>query len=193
VEYASDLDSDDPRCVVSIIGCTGDWFGGWDGLEPGHPDQFITGDGRGGRLPEVIGRGEPLVLVCHWPGIYYNGEETGFRIFQTVVERLQDTYDHLLWMKLSEIARYWAARELTRIDSGPGSLRMEAPFACPAFTLRWAATSDRPPTLVRENERTTLREVSGLLRLEAGTWTREGGAMVACFDLPRGTSLLSVL
>jgi hypothetical protein len=193
VEYASDLDSDHPRCVVSIIGCTGDWFGGWDGLEPGHPDQFITGDGRGGRLPEVIGRGEPAILVCHWPGIYYNGAETGFGIFQTVVQRLQDTYDHLLWMKLSEIARYWAARELTRIDSGPGTLRMEAPFACPAFTLRWAATSDRPPTMVRENERATLREVSGLLRLEAGTWTREGGAMVACFDLPRGTSLLSVL
>ncbi|MBN2270016.1 MAG: twin-arginine translocation signal domain-containing protein, partial [Sedimentisphaerales bacterium] len=33
VQYASGLDSDDPKCVVSIIGCTGDWFGGWDGLE----------------------------------------------------------------------------------------------------------------------------------------------------------------
>ncbi|MFO0953895.1 MAG: hypothetical protein U0835_22615 [Isosphaeraceae bacterium] len=58
VEYASGLDGPDPKCVVSIIGCTGDWFGGWDGLTP-EVDQFITEDGKGGRLPEVIGRGEP--------------------------------------------------------------------------------------------------------------------------------------
>ena len=35
VEYASGLDGPDPKCVVSIIGCTGGWFGGWDGLERG--------------------------------------------------------------------------------------------------------------------------------------------------------------
>ena len=32
VELASGLEGADPRCVVSMIGCTGDWFGGWDGL-----------------------------------------------------------------------------------------------------------------------------------------------------------------
>src|SRR5262245_36500101 len=51
VEYASGLDGPDPRCVVSIVGCTGDWFGGWDGLEIGSADQFITEDGKAGRLP----------------------------------------------------------------------------------------------------------------------------------------------
>ncbi|MGE3820318.1 MAG: hypothetical protein AB7I30_12940, partial [Isosphaeraceae bacterium] len=136
VEYASGLDGPDPRCVVSIIGCTGDWFGGWDGLTLGTVDQFITEDGKGGRLPEVIDRGEPAVLVCHWPGIYYNGEETGFAIFQEVVQRLHATYDDLIWMKLSEISRYWAARELTRIDLGPNGASFQAPFACPGFTLK---------------------------------------------------------
>ena len=34
----------DPKCVVSILGCTDDWLGGWDGLEPGDADQFITPD-----------------------------------------------------------------------------------------------------------------------------------------------------
>ena len=82
-----DSNTDDPECVVSIIGCTGDWFGGWDGLETGHVDQFITADLKGGRLPQVIDRGEPAILVCHWPGIYYNGEEYGFNIFKEVVER----------------------------------------------------------------------------------------------------------
>jgi len=27
VQYASDLETDNPKCVVSIIGCTGDWLG----------------------------------------------------------------------------------------------------------------------------------------------------------------------
>ncbi len=105
VEYAADLDGDNPRCVVSIIGCTGDWFGGWDGLTPGSADRFITSDLQAGRLPEVIGRGEPAVLVCHWPGIYYNGEELGFNIFKRVVQRVGERYDNVQWMKLSEIAR----------------------------------------------------------------------------------------
>ena len=53
-EYASGLDGPIRSCVVSIIGCTGDWFGGWDGLEPGSVDQFITADLKSGRLVEVI-------------------------------------------------------------------------------------------------------------------------------------------
>ncbi|MHC4742383.1 MAG: twin-arginine translocation signal domain-containing protein, partial [Planctomycetota bacterium] len=52
VQYASGLETDDPKCVVSIIGCTGDWFGGWDGLTPGSVDKFITEDLKGGRLPQ---------------------------------------------------------------------------------------------------------------------------------------------
>ena len=85
VEYARGLGGPDPRCVVSIIGCTGDWFGGWDGLTAGSVDQFITTDLKGGRLPEVIAHGEPAILVCHWPGMYFNGQEVGFKIFQEVV------------------------------------------------------------------------------------------------------------
>jgi hypothetical protein len=50
-----------------MIGCTGDWFGGWDEPTPGSVDQFITANFKAGRLPEVIARGEPGILVCHWP------------------------------------------------------------------------------------------------------------------------------
>ena len=42
--------------------------------------------------------------------IYFNGQEHGFKVFQTVVDRLHRRYDHLIWMKLSEIAKYWAAK-----------------------------------------------------------------------------------
>ena len=39
-------------------------------------------------------------------------------------------------MKLSEIARYAAARTLTRIEAPAGRVEFRAPFACPAFTVR---------------------------------------------------------
>ena len=92
VEYASGLDGPDPRCVVSIIGCTGDWFGGWDGLEPATSTSSSPRTAGAGGCPEVIARGEPAIMVCHWPGIYFNGEEVGFNIFKEVVRRLKAHY-----------------------------------------------------------------------------------------------------
>lgn len=190
VEYVSGLDSSDPRCVVSIIGCTDDWFGGWDGLSPGSVDKIITADFQGGRLPEVIGRGEPAVMVCHWPGIYYNGEKIGFRIFQEAVRRLHARYDNLIWMKLSEIARYWAAKELTQIDRAGGDVRLRAPYATPRFTLNIENWSAQGVTLITDNQPQPLREASAPQKLVAGTWHRQGEGVTVCFDLPRGASLL---
>jgi hypothetical protein len=193
VEYASDLDGPDPRCVVSMIGCTGDWFGGWDGLTPGSVDQFITEDGKGGRLPEVLARGEPAVLVCHWPGLYFNGREVGFKIFQKVVQRLDAFYDNLTWMKLSEIARYWAARELTRIEWNADRLVLRAPFSCPAFTLRLGSTPKPSDSvdLVSGDRKLPLERIPRSQDLRPGTWLRQGQEMLICFDLPKGKSHLA--
>jgi hypothetical protein len=83
----------------------------------------------------VINREEPAILVCHWPGIYYNGEKTGFHIFKKVVERLHRKYDNLIWMKNSEIARYWAAKKLTSVESDKNKIIISAPFASEKFTL----------------------------------------------------------
>jgi hypothetical protein len=197
VEYASGLDGPDPRCVVSIIGCTGDWFGGWDGLTPGSVDQFISADLKGGRLPEVIARGEPAILVGHWPGMYFNGQEVGFKIFQEVVRRLHDAYNHLTWMKLSQIARYWAACELTRIERpAPGQLAFHAPFACPEFTVRVALAGDiaaRPTSRLGVSaggREVALSPAGSMDQLKPGTFHRQGATVVTCFDLPRGASRL---
>ncbi|MDH7568659.1 MAG: hypothetical protein QHJ73_03630 [Armatimonadota bacterium] len=192
VEYARGLDGPNPECVVSIIGCTGDWFGGWDGLSPGSPDRFITEDLKGGRLPEVIAREEPAILVCHWPGIYFNGQEIGFSIFKEVVRRLHARYDHLCWMKLSEIARYWAARELTTIHRDAHGVVLHAPFECPGFTLGVRALHGAAPMVSTANHAIELRQVSSPRHLESGTWTRHDGETILCFDLPRGLTTLSV-
>ncbi len=193
VEYASGLDTDDPQCVVSIIGCTGDWFGGWDGLTLGSVDRFITPTLDGGRLPEVIDRGEPAVLVCHWPGIYYNGELLGFRIFQEVVRRLHTRYDHLLWMKLSEIARYWAAKELTSIQPAANTLQLDAPFATPRFTLEFEGHATSDPIFQTATTMLRLRRVNDRKLLRDGSWCEEQGRVIMAIDLPRGKSSLKGL
>ena len=193
VEFASGLDTNDPRCSVSIIGCTGDWFGGWDGLERGSVDQFITADLKGGRLPEVIARGEPAIMVCHWPGIYFNGEKVGFNIFRQIVERLHARYDNLIWMKLSEIARYWAAKELTRIEKTQDGFRLHAPFATPLFTLRCKARLNTPPKLTVQGKPISLKDVKTVQSLENGTFVRGAdGTITMCLDLRKGVSELAV-
>lgn len=197
VEYASGLATTDPKCVVSIIGCTGDWFGGWDGLTPGTVDQFITQGQRGGRLPQVIDRGEPAVLVCHWPGIYYNGEKIGFNIFKEVVGRLHERYDHLIWMKLSEIARYWAAKELTAIGVQERRVLLQAPFATPRFTLEIKTTTPQPVKVLTRDDKgnsTTqlLVEVDQRLKLASGNWCKCDGGVIACFELSKGETVVEV-
>jgi hypothetical protein len=192
VEYASGLGGEDPKCVVSIIGCTGDWFGGWDGLTPGSVDKFITEDLNGGRLPQVIDKGEPAVMVCHWPGIYYNGEEIGFNIFKEVVSRLHRRYDNLIWMKLSELSRYWAAKELTRIDRQGSRITLNAPFACPGFTIETQTRSTTVPKLTQGDTVTQLRSVNAINRLKSGTCCEEKGKAIVCFDLPKGGSTLQL-
>lgn len=186
VENVSGLDTNNPECVVSIIGCTGDWFGGWDGLERGSVDQFITADLQGGRLPQVIEKGEPAVLVCHWPGIYYNGEEVGFNIFKEVVGRLKQKYKNTLWMKLSEISRYWAAKELTQLTLIGDKLSIIAPFACPNFTVQLSRNLTSPPILKAGAKQTQLNESR---QLEPNSWSSN----VLCFDLPKGKSEVQII
>ena len=137
---------------------------------------------------------KPAVLVCHWPGIYYNGEELGLEIFQEVVKRLHARFEHLRWMKLSEIARYWAAKELTRIDWTEQGLEIFAPFACPEFTVALPLELKQPPRVVseRQNPGPPLRRVAQPLHLEAGTFfvraNTAGAQSVLCFHLPKGKS-----
>ncbi len=188
VELASGLDSKSPDCVVNVPCGTGDWFGGWDGVSHGDIDEsidrFVTPDLQAGRMVELIERDEPAVMLCHWPGIYCNGGEQGFRIFQGAVDRLHEGYrDRIRWMKVSEMARYWAAKELTTISvDTDGTLRFQAPFAAPGFTVRYPQQQVTPVVGGQ-----ALRKVDRKTALQPGTWLADGADTIACFDLPKGT------
>ncbi|MCB1078458.1 MAG: hypothetical protein KDM64_11590, partial [Verrucomicrobiae bacterium] len=196
VEFASGLTSDAPECIVNVPACTGDWFGGWDATSVGEIgpsiDRFITTDFLSGRLVEVIGSGEPAAFLCHWPGLYCHGAETGFRIFQGVVKRVNQAYgDRIRWMKLSEIARYWAAKELTAWMRDARTLDLRAPFACDGFTMRIATKGEPKNVRVKADE--NLSRVQDADRpLKRGQWRTTTGrdGIEVCFDLPKGVSQL---
>jgi hypothetical protein len=105
------------------------------------------------------------------------------------VKRLHATFDHLHWMKLSEIARYWAARELTAIEyrEATRTVALRAPFASEDFTLAIPGATGVPSVRVGE-KRMTPTEVADRLRLKGGTWCREKETTIVCFPLTKGKS-----
>jgi hypothetical protein len=82
-------------------------------------------------------------------------------------------------MKLAEVARYWAAKELTAVRAVGGGLELRAPVACPDFTLRWR-TSGVP---------ISLHEVSGWQNIEPA-WRRDGYFVTACIALKKAVNNL---
>ncbi len=115
--------------------------------------------------------------------MYSNGSKEGFHSFQRIVTSLADRYgDQTMWMKLSEIGRYWTAKELTGIQRDEDRITLEAPFGTSHFTIK--ISGQKGPIRIKDK----LREVRSLAALESGTWLVQGSDVIACFDLPTGTT-----
>lgn len=191
LENVSGLDSGDPHVTVNVPAGTGDWFGGWDGDLKSEGYRYANNDATAGRMVELIERRQPAIMLCHWPGMYCNGGKDGYADFKRVVTALHQRFgEQTLWMKLSEIARYWAAKELTQIENHGESFILRAPFASPRFTIRVAGSSNAVPKLAAKGVVVVLTQVSASRDLKPGTWLRENQATVLCFDLPQGESQL---
>jgi hypothetical protein len=190
VMHQENIESANPACSVHIIGCTGDWFGGWDGLNPGDPDKFITEDLQAGRMVEVIDSAEPAIMVCHWPGIYYNGQKLGFNIFKTVVNRLEQKYgDLILWMKLTDIAQYWAVKEFIRFEELNKSIKITSPFGTRDLTI--ALTNRMRTPMVRQLQNTIgLERVDDEKKLSSNSYFATRGKTILCFDLEPGETMV---
>ena len=142
-------------------------------------------------MVELIKRGEPAVMLCHWPGMYTQGTKKGFTAFKRVVETLNSRFsDQTIWMKLSEIGRYWTAKELTRITLEDQKISLNAPFGPPKFTVRvpGVVATNNPPRLIVENQTVALQGVAALRLLRSGTWCADSKGLIVCFDLPKGVS-----
>ena len=192
LEHVRSLDSSDPKVTVNVPACTGDWFGGWDGDRQSEGDRYANQNATGGRMVELIKRGEPAVMLCHWPGMYTQGTKQGFAAFKKVVLALEARYHkQTIWMKISEIARYWAAKKLTRIEQAKQKITFQAPFGTPRFTVRAPLPVTAAPKLTIQGRNVPLESVTQTHLLKAGKWIRDSEGVVICFDLPRGLSHLS--
>lgn len=201
VELARNIFDWNRECIVNIPSCTGDWFGAWHGGAPNPTDEtadrHITEDGAGGRLVEVIEKEEPAAFLTHWPSLYANGTDTAYASFRKIVQRLNRHYgERIRWMKLSEIARYWAGKELTAVYEADDSLDLIAPYDVPGFTLRIPSPSDDPTFIVKRES----GEESRLRRQDsaAGTPLAENSFRIIadnaelCFALSFGKSKIEI-
>lgn len=193
LEHVEGLGTDNPSLVANVPAGTGDWFGSWDGDQPPMPDRYTNDDATAGRMVELIKKGEPAIMFGHWAGFYSNGTRRGFEACKKVITTLNTAFkDTTIWMKTSELARYQAARELTTITRNQNSLQLDAPFACPAFTLRVDRPATKPPSLTREGQPQELAEVKDAPALKPGTCLREHESVTLCFDLPKGKTTLTL-
>jgi hypothetical protein len=102
-------------------------------------------------------------------------------------------------MKSSEIARYWAARELTRIERKGSTVTLDAPFACPRFTLRIEGRAEGVPRVsagaspgAAPGTPIRLKEVARPRDIDAGSWLRREDGTVVCLELPKGKTVIDV-
>ncbi|WP_390175935.1 hypothetical protein [Rhodopirellula baltica] len=192
LEYLRGVGTNDVRLTVNVPAGTGDWFGGWQGDSLSEPDRYCNPDATNGRMVELIQRRQPAVMLCHWPGMYSNGSQEGFRSFQRVVESLATRFgDETLWMKVSEIARYWAAKQLTEIEHVGNRVKLNAPFATEKFTVRMDGGIG-PVSVQHDGDSVLLKETTTRSGLDSGTWFSNENDLVACFDLPKGTTHLVI-
>jgi hypothetical protein len=182
------VDAERGEGCVGILCCTEDYFGSWEGNNREilrGPDYWITEDLQGGRLPEVVAGDCPVLMDAHWPGFYFQGEEVGFTTFKAVVSRI-NRLPNVLWMKTSEIADYWLAREMVRLEPTAEGCRISSPIACRGFTLRLSPARRSEWQL----DGTPLRQVKDALSLESGTWAADGEDIVVASDLAAGETEL---
>jgi hypothetical protein len=179
---------------MNVPAGTGDWFGGWEGIQKSEGHRYTNEDATSGRMVELIERGEPAVMLCHWPGMYCNGEKTGFEDFKNVVLALKNRYQNeTVWMKISEIGRYWAAKELYGISrTSDGFVAIDAPLSCQRFTIEIDGVPNTQPMYGFADEQVPLRKVSTRVQLSENTFVVADGKTLVCLDVPKGQITVSL-
>jgi hypothetical protein len=126
-------------------------------------------------------------MFGHWAGFYSQGKKTGFEHAKGAITAINTRFkDKIIWQKSSEMARYEAARQLTKIARAENKLTLSAPIPCPDYTLKVAKAAAAPPTVAGA----ALTEVREALELKAGTFVRDKDAVTVCFDLAKGDTTL---
>ena len=83
-------------------------------------DNYLSEDGREGRLAELFAAGTPMVLCTHWQSLFANGRETGLQALAEVCRRVQATWgEDVEWLRCSELADRVAKQKSTVAPAEP--------------------------------------------------------------------------
>lgn len=127
------------QAVVSIPATTSDAF--WDTQRPmanmrqaAHAaaktgvDALLTTDGKGGRIPEVVGQNCPVTVLTHWQSLYSDGTCAGLWGLERLLRRLKKQYgSDLVWITCSELAAQAAATGYSSAPRIPSQGRPRTP------------------------------------------------------------------
>ncbi len=193
LENAKENGRDLSRAVMNVWAGTGDWFGGWDGDREPEPDRYCNRNATAGRMVALIEKREPAVMLCHWPGLFSQGTRKGFHAFQRVIESLEGRFaEELRWMKVSEIGRYYAAKEVTDIRLAARTVHLDTPFGTPDCTLAITGPPPFDPVVVRGSKKQRLRRVGRQADLVEGSHFVDGETCWVCFRLEQGRTTVVV-
>ena len=69
-------------------------------------DQFLSADGKTGRIRELVDAGMPVTLATHWQSLFSNGRTAGLAGLRLLLERISRRFgDRIEWMRCSELAK----------------------------------------------------------------------------------------
>ncbi|MDR3688259.1 MAG: hypothetical protein P4L46_02685 [Fimbriimonas sp.] len=191
-------DLDAGEAVVSVWAATGDYI--WGTQEHGSErasltprqiaDLYLTEDGSGGRLAELMGGTSPIVLITHWQSLFSNGTRLGLETYKEVTRRIRTLWgDQVTWSKISELTERYLVSRTAKIESestrAQVSVKVTSPFSVDVLTL---AVPMPWPLFEAPTVRFDGVPVEGVQRkqdLKAETWWMDGSTIVVSLGVVR--------
>jgi len=209
------LDKYRGEAVVSIVSGNDDVI--WNTMTPEsrkswsrkrlleYADYYITGDGKAGRLVELLNAGSYVVFHTHWNSLWSNDARHGLAVMEEVLKRVNTLLgDRILWMRLSEIACYYAASKTLdiHVDKSSNHLRVfiDNRFPCADLTVSFncgfkvdevylAKGSFRSGWREAKTSETVMKLEKSVDKLRPNTWIQRGERLFICFDNRLGNTV----
>ena len=189
------LDSVKGEAVTSIVSCSKEYITSSMIEKAGGDiyrlaDNWIRGDGKGGRLIELYQEGAYLTFHIHWYNAHRREDNIGFKVVEETISRINRFLgDKVLWMKCNEIARYFTASKSFKFktykQTNGVKLRFEAPFHCQNFTISMKTYKEIEHVKVNGVALRNLKEGT----LKPNTWMMRNGRLYLCFNLINGVTV----
>jgi len=151
-----------------------------------YADQYLTADGRQGRLADLYHTDSYLIFHHHWWRMMRE-DSLEFDILREVTGRLRRKFgERIQWMRLNDIACYWAASQgmETHIEGKESrfDLRLSSPFPCKDFTISFQTSASPPELKIGESGQAWLRQ-EAQVPLKSNSWCIKQDRVYLCFDL----------